>query len=343
MRKKEIIRLIDENNAIKAHRDLLSTIRGETYWSSFYYDEKYWFPDIPEFKEYFKVLKKELLEAKKETEEAVETIQKSECSHEVRLKHHSLFSSTNQCVLCGKNVSSDNLISFQESSYRNKHTVTFVDRYQEDDDGSYIVKTGKTKEEVYNMILKILKDHEDEEEIDLIEEFSKLNLQNVEINKEKRKQENYILIIGGTNIEHLDSESEIFVSKEKSSSSLDVFKYFLSLLNTKVAVIERKETIEQENFKDIEQNHSRVWIDQYTTFGYLKTALFQVRNVPFKLIIDLSEIYDYKIEDNKIIQTVHDLNLSERFPNSHIVKISDFKDQEELERTCNHMKKLLRK
>lgn len=343
MKKRDIIELIEANNVIEKHQDLLSTIQNKTYWSSSYKNEKYWFPDIKEFEEYFKVLKKELLQAQEETKKAMETIQSKECSHEVRLSYHSLFSSSNHCVLCGHTASSDNVISFKESSYRNKHTVTFVSKDQEDEDGYYKVETGKTRREVYEMILEILKNYEDEEEIDLVKEFDKLNLENVKINKEKRKQENYILIIGGTNLEYLNQEKRIFISNEIKTSSLKIFQYFISLLNTKVAVIDRKEIIEKPIFEEIEKDHSKILLQEYTTLGYLETALYQVRNIPFKLIIDLSEIYDYKIEESEIKETPHDLNLQDRFPNSQIVKIDSSTNDNDLERTCNHMKELLKK
>ena len=63
MKKRDIIELIEDNNVIEEHQDLLSTMQNKTYWSSSYKNEKYWFPDIKEFEEYFKVLKKELLQA----------------------------------------------------------------------------------------------------------------------------------------------------------------------------------------------------------------------------------------------------------------------------------------
>lgn len=330
MKKKDIIKLINANEVIVRHNKLLSTIRNQ-YHNTYYYEkEDFWFPNIIELEEYFKVLKKELIQAKNETLESEKVLNETECTHDIRLKYYSPYGNCNKCILCGYKASSDSSIRFRESNYRNKHTVTFDAKYQEGEE-PYEIETGKTEEEVIKILLKILKSYEDEDEIDLVEEFDKLNLKNIDINTEKRKQENYILIIGGTNLEYVDKEKDIYLTKKPQLTSLDFLKYFITLLNTKVAVIDRKETLDNNEFKELKKDYGRVCLYDYTTLGYLETSLFQVKDISFKLIIDLSEICDYEIKENEVNIKMHDLNLKERFPNSHIVKISHLTDKKSLE------------
>jgi hypothetical protein len=64
----------------------------------------------------------------------------------------------------------------------------------------------------------------------------------VEINLEPRKEENYILIIGGTNLKYIDPNKKIYARKDYKSSTLDFLNYFSQLLNTKIAIIENQNT-----------------------------------------------------------------------------------------------------
>lgn len=348
MKKKEIIKLIRAKEVIVKHQGLLSTIKFSRF--NIEEDEKDWYPNIPEFKEYFDILKKELLQVKKETLESEKAVQEVDCSHEVRLEYQGLFNCYYKCVLCERFVSSDNTISFKESNYRNKHTVTFDAKYQSDEDGPYEIKTGKTELEIKKIILEILKNFQDEDEVDLVEEFSKRKFKHMEINKEKRKQEKYVLIIGGTNLEYLDEEKNFYVTKKTQNTSLDFLNYFLSLLNTKVAVIDRKETLNAQEFKEIKEKNDNALLCDYTSLRYLESALHQVEDVTFQLVIDLSQIYDYEIKENQVKVESHDLHLSERFPNSQIIKITANKEEyyigeestkKNLEETCNDLKRML--
>ena len=43
--------------------------------------------------------------------------------------------------------------------------------------------------------------------------------------------------------------------------------------------------------------------------------------IPFKVIIDLTDLYDYQIDDYKFSSKPYDLNLEELFPHSQIIKV----------------------
>lgn len=332
MKKIDILNMINANNVIENNKNLLSTIKEKMHNSYYYKEEKFWFPDISELNNYFEVLKKELKEAKEKTLASETFIKKTECTHEVRLKYRSTFSSLNKCVLCGHIASSDNVMNFSESIYRNKHTVTFDAKYQENEDVYYEIKTGKTNSEVRDLIIEILKKCKDDDEVDLVEEFSKLNLNNVEINLEKRKKENYILIIGGTNLEYIDKQKKIYLTKSLQLNSDEFISYFSGLLNTRIAIIDRKELLDNKIIKMIEDDHKKMSLYDYTTIDDLDCIFYQLKDISFKLIIDVSEMYNYEINNGRIENKIYDLNLKDKFPNTHIVKISNLTDIESLKK-----------
>ena len=307
MKKKDIINLIKAKETIYKNEDLISIIKNQYY----YIDEKYWFPDILELQKYFDILKEELKQAKKETDEALALIRNSQCTHDVRLDYNSLYN----CVLCGKNIHSNNYHIFKESIYRNRYSVIFKSKYQWDEDYKYEIENGKTEQEVWNMIFEILKKYNDEDDVDLVLEFSKLNLENVTINLEKRKKENYILIISGSNKEFINEN--LYITKQVNLDCTDFFNFFNSLLNTRIAVIDN-------NFSYKGQDYDENYVTNYSSISSLEHSLSWLKDVPFKLIIDLSNIYDYEIINNKIVTKNHDLNLEKLFPNSYIIKITNF-------------------
>ena len=307
MKKKDIINLIKAKETIYKNEDLISTIKNRYY----YIEEKYWFPDIPELQKYFDILKEELKQAKKETDEALTLTRNSQCTHDVRLDYNSLYN----CVLCGKNIHSNNYHIFKESIYRNRYSVTFKSKYQWDEDYKYEIENGKTEQEIWNMIIEILKKYNDEDDVDLVLEFSKLNLENVTINLEKRKKENYILIISGSNKEYINEN--LYITKQVDLNCTDFFNFFNSLLNTRIAVIDN-------NFSYKGQDYDENYVTNYSSISSLEYSLSWLKGIPFKLIIDLSNIYDYEIINNKIVTKNHDLNLEKLFPNSHIIKITNF-------------------
>lgn len=333
MKKKDILKLINAKTTITKNEKLLSTIQNRLFRTTHYEPMEFWFPKLPELKEYFDILKKELLDAKQETEEACDILSNTICQHEVRLNYHSLFCSSNVCVLCGQSASSDNVISFKESNYRNKHTITFPAKYQEDDDGPYKVKNGLTNEEVYTIIKSILENYSDDDEVDLVEEFSKLDIKAMNVNKEKRKNENYILIIGGTNRKYVN---DTYISRKKYSDSTNFITYFSEVLNSKIAIIENRDILNNQEIANLERNHNNIFFQDYNSLDTFETCLYQVEKIPFKLIIDISELYDYQIQDESILSVPHELSLKDKFPNSHIVRIrsinSKVKEDEALEK-----------
>lgn len=341
MKKSEILKLIEVNKIIKNNSDLLS-ITKERENSRFQKDKKYWFPNIEELKEEFNILSIEVQEALNEVDVCKQYIQNSNCNHDVRLEHYGLFGSHSKCIFCNKSIESDNCCNFEYSINRNKYCVTLVAKYQDDDDYGY-VSDGYTDEQVYKIILNLLKDKDMDEEVDLIQEFKKLDLHDCKINDEKKVNENYILIIGGTNKKFIDKDT--YIVSENSNASSEYVKCFSQLLNTRVELIDNTEILENLDFKKMfDDNYRYLKFTSYKTKEELEKELLRQKDIPFKVIIDLSNLYEYKISNDVVTKEKVELNLSEYFPNSHIVKINDESNNKlEQEETCVKIKKLLRK
>jgi len=318
MKKREIIDLIQANYKIINNKTIL-TIANPSL------NEQFWFPDVQELKEEFQILKKEIKEAQKETNDGKETIKACTCTHQIRLEHYGLFHNHSHCVLCDTSIPSDNLVNWEYSMNRNKYCVDLIAKYQEDEDYWY-VKDGYTKEQIFEIILNILKNKNNEDEIDLVQEFKKLNLDNCKINEEKKKNEHYILIISGTNKKYIDKDT--YIAKKGLRIGIDFFKYFTELINTKVELIENNEFEESNEFKSLfRSNNYNLKFTSYDTIEQLNKVLDKQKDIPFKIIIDLSNLYEYNIQETSISETPVHLNLNNFFPNSRIIKIEDLSKQ----------------
>ena len=330
MTKKEIINIISANKVIKQNELLLSLTRNKNF-NNIRLDKEYWFPQIEELTEEFKILEKEVQEALDESEECTKLIKSCNCPHHIRLKHYGVFGSHSTCVLCSESIVSDNCINWEYSVNRNKYCVDLIAKYQDDDDYGDI-ESGYTKEELYEIIIKILEQKDDDEEVDLVQEFKKINLKNCIITEKPIVKEKYILIINGTNKQFIDEESYIY--KKTLNLGIEFLKYFSALLGTKVELLD-SEKQNDELFK----NYNNQFI-QYKTLDELNDILSRQQNIPFEIIIDISEQYEYFIENDKINKKELDLNLEELFPNSKIIRIKNLSNKRK-EEILNYLKSQL--
>lgn len=319
MKKSEILKLIEANKKIIKNSELLSITRDKVV-KSLLIDKEFWFPDIDELKEEFDVLREEVQSALDETISCKKYIQSSGCKHEVRLKYFGLFGGDSRCIFCDEIIAPNNCTSFEYSINRNKYCVDLIAKYQDDEDYNDVID-GYTDEDVYEIIIDILKDKENDEEIDLVQEFKKLNLKKCKINEDKKVTENYILIIGGSNKQFVDDESYLY--KKGLRVGIDFVKYFSSLLNTKVELIDNSETLESDDLKALTEDNYNIKLTNYNTTEELDKVLLKQRNIPFKIIIDLTELYEYKVSDDAITKESVTLKLDEYFPHSHIIRIGN--------------------
>ena len=337
MKKIEIMQLIEANTIITKNNDLLSITRDSRF-NNMPINKKHWFPHIEELKDDFEILSKEVQSAMDETEKWKKHIQNSNCSHEIRLKYNDPFGHSSKCIFCGKVAMSNNWANWSYSINRNKYCVDLLAKYQPYDEEYSYIPDGYTKEQVYAIIMNILKNKKDDEEIDLVQEFKKLNLPNCAINEEKKVNENYILIISGSNKQFIDDTS--YIHKKGLKISFDFVQYFSSLLNTKVELIDNSETLESNSFRQYFPKENRYLnFVNYDSVEELEKILLKQKEIPFKLIIDLSELYKYKISEKSISKEPVSLKLDVYFPQSHIIRIGNLSNRN-LEELFSYLKQV---
>lgn len=318
MKKFEILKLININKTINKNKELISIAKDKKF-GGITLPKKYWLPNIKELQEEFNVLSREIQNALDVTESCKKHLENSRCDHQIRLKHYGLFWNHSRCVLCRDTIFSDNCINFEYSINRNKYYVDLIAKEQDNDDYNYS-SSGYKNEQVYEIIMNILKNRNDDDEIDLVQEFKKLNLANCKINEEKKADENYILIIGGSNKQFIDNESYLY--KKSIKIGLNFINYFSGLLNTKIELIDNKEVfLEMKEIEEFKLENRNLKFVTYDTIDELEENLSEQRKIPFKIIIDFSDLYEYKVCNEYVSKKTYNLRLNEYFPNSHIIKI----------------------
>lgn len=320
MKKREIIEMLNAIEILKKYGNFIVMKKEDDRFIEIFEDEKRWYPNIPELKEYFDILKEELTDIKDKTNNAIKNRKTIKCSHEVRLKNYQLSWHYYQCALCGASIKLSN--RFEEPLDLDKHYISFINKYQFDyDDGPYKIESGKSRKELLDLILKILEKYSDEDEVDLVEELSKLNIGPEEVNLEKRSKETYILIINGTNIEYIKN-NDIYISRRSLiSDTIKFIECFLGLLNTRLAIVEGESFIKDEYLKKIGGLRNKIL--KYDTIKDLKINLNALRYTHLNQCL-LSELYDYKIENGNVVASDYSLNLERLFPNSIIIRVQGF-------------------
>ena len=318
MKKREILYLINRYRIIVKNIRLINPIKLT-------FNEKYWFPDVNELNEQFKILKEEILQAIDENEKLIkDTTITKKCDHQVRIKYYSLFHTYYECVLCGKYCSNE---KWFKPKYDDNHTVNFAGG---DIDDEYYRPDTKYREKILNIILEILKNFNDDDEVDLVDEFSKISDKYKEcisyIDTNPKKEENYILIIGGTNKYYLSDGDKLFINEDYESNTFDFLDYFSRLLDTKVGILENEKELSKRKYDDMKKDEQLKFME-YDTIRSLNGHLNRLKEIPFKIIINLSSLLDFSVEDGRVEKRPYDLNLQEMFPGSHIINISKLSDK----------------
>ena len=121
---------------------------------------------------------------------------------------------------------------------------------------------------------------------------------------------------------YIDPNEGIYVRKNYKSSTIDFLNYFSQLFNTKIAIIENPNTLIKKEFIEHEKNYYLKFYN-YNNLIELNNNLSNLKSVPFKVIIDLSDLYDYQFNDKTFSSKPYDLNLKELFPRSQIIKVQN--------------------
>ena len=322
MKKKELIDFFEAREAINNNNKILDFIE--------YKEEDKWFPKIDDLQKDFDILKKELKERRNQTNEAYKIYNSFICNCKHEISTYSSFYGMNRleqkvrtCLFCGKKIYEDSDKRWEESININSRFVSFLYKYDSYNDGfdtyHFELKDAYSKDDVISLVKNVLLDKEDDDEIDLIEEFNKLDLVNCDIVNKKIKPEYYVLIIGGFNTEVISNNIEIYIDSKINTS--DFFNYFSNLLHTKIHVIENQDFIIDENNPNIKKH-------TYKNIEELKRCLMWASsdNVRFNLILDLSNLHTYHLINNQIYSYSYALDFKKLFPNVPVIRIRGVDD-----------------
>lgn len=310
MKKREIVNLIKLNKKV---------LDGNRY-------KKIVIPKFDELKDELNILKREAEEGIKVSEEAQKKIKECNCDHSVRFHYPGGwgYMRDDECIFCGKGFAADNVHrgdTIYEDINRNRYCVRFTTNYFYDDD--FYCVNAYSENEVYDLLLKIIEDLDDDE-IDFVQLLKNLNIKDCEVDERRKEKTYYILIISGSNKYSIGDRG--YITCDRIPLISDFASLFTSIPNVRIELFDNEKSFKDNNFTDkININKVRnIRCAHYETIEELKKDLDNEMNVPFDIIIDMSSLYDYKIDNDKIISEKVDINFKEIFPNSYIIKIDDF-------------------
>ena len=271
--------------------------------------------DVPEISEDLKIIRKDLTEIFKKAAEAYKCIDNHKCAHEIRLTQYGL-GTTHKCIFCLDRVYGDDVINWDSSSYRNKYCVN-LDAYSQPEYDSDLAD-GYVEEQVYDIILNIIKDKSEDEEIDLVKEFSKLNLKRCEVIMEEVKKESRVLVIGGTNKQFVDKVS--YFTSYSSKVAQEIALYFSGILDVKVLLVDSKEQDKSDlnGYRDLR-------VVEYDDIHDIRRILAQyAKGAVFDLIVDVSHLCTYTVDNGKLAVKNERIEFDKLFPGVQVIKIDDF-------------------
>lgn len=315
MKKLEILKLIEANLRVdKTYKFLPYHKRQLPNWWFHELTDASIVPKIEGLTTELNQLREATKKIARETKEAKDLIKSTDCKHEIRLSKYHHFGVTHECILCGKRIDNNPHDYWDPAELHSTYCINYKHKYQDEYDDTYIIKDGHTKEKLYSKIVTILKDKTDDEEIDLVKELKKLNLKHAEYIDIEIKPETFIMIIGGTNKQFV--ENGAYITIPKLDVVKDIYSYFAGQEDTKLLVIDNEDVINSiDHFRNMKKA-------SYSSIGELENILKEHKH-DYKLIIDMADLYDYKVSGNEIIQEEHELRLQEMYPNSKVIKINN--------------------
>ena len=332
MKKDEIMELVEKKRKLDRTewtQDRFKHIR--------LYGGEWLFPDCDALKDEFKILEKELKSNDSFIRVARDELPQK-CEHQVRLQYRGHHPDYNRCAICNKVIYDKNSSEWKQSADLNNNYITFYSAYQDgeqvichtyDVEGLHLVNP-YSDHHLLDIIEYVLKDKNNNDEIDLVAEIDKLDLPNKEVHKGNAKHEKFVLIFGGSNRIKIDDDNYIF--RRPFLNSLKFVDYFLGLMNVKVCLIDNPEVINPLAYQE-QYNKSNPYLNKIS-YSYLEKIdmhLDEIIDVDFDLIIDISELFEpkYTIEDGKVKLTRTSIDFKKYFPNSRVVKVNHYNLGEE--------------
>lgn len=288
-------------------------------------DETIWFPEINGLREELEILKNEIKDTINKKNEAIKLFKEYKCKHEVRISDYD-FNLTSQyndtCVLCGKKFGNSVINTrntMNNMAYKNQKIATFIGKENVTPNGFFMCEESIThynQDEILQILLNITKSNEKDmdAEIDIVEEIEKLNLKKCIVNKPHNKK--LILILTGCNKEFID---DYYITKKNTIEENKIIEYFKNLYGVSLEIIGDEGTIDK-----YRNSNDSIILSEYDTIKELEMHLNFEKQVPFNLIIDLSNLFSIRLDNNKIELLNYKLYLENIFPNIPIINIHDF-------------------
>lgn len=318
MKKREIVNLIELNKMILA---------GNRY-------KEIVIPKFDELNEELDILKMEVQEGIKKYEESRKKIKEYSCDHSVRFHYPGGFGymCNDKCIFCEKVIEGDNIVhsnTIYDDVNRNRYCVRFTTNYFYDCD--FFCDNAYTEREVYDLLLNIIENIDDEEEIDFVQLLKNLNIKDCKIDERRKEKTHYILIISGSNKFSISEDQ--YITSNKIPLITNFASLFTSIPGIRIELMDNEDTFKSKQFTDkLDINKMRnIRCAHYETIEELRREIDNEKNVPFDIIIDMSSLYNYKIDNCKIIPEKIDINFKEMFPNSYVIKIDDYGSKKKIE------------
>lgn len=291
-------------------------------------------PKFDELKDELDILKSEVEEGIKASEEAKKKIKECNCDHSVRFSYPGGwgYMRDDECIFCGKKFAADNVHrgdTIYEDVNRNRYRVSFTTNYFYDDD--FYCDNAYSEREVYDLLLKIIENIDDDEEIDFVQLLKNLNIKDCKVDERRKEKTHYILIISGSNKYSIGERG--YITCDGIPLLPGFASLFTSIPNVRIELLDNEEAFKDKKFTDkIDVDKVRnIRCAHYETIEELLKELDNEKDVPFDIIIDMSSLYDYKIDNGKIISEKVDIKFKEIFPNSYVIKIDDFGNREHVD------------
>lgn len=232
------------------------------------------------------------------------------CEHQIVLYVHGLFQSTYECVLCGKRY-----VYYNDQLPKLNETIE-LEQTSYNKDG---IRRRYNFYEIYHAIMEIIKDKDDDDEIDFLNEFTKqfemLNIGDLIINGKELKKIYNVLIIGGSN--DIKVDNTVSFNNETSNKLEKIITRFYNIYRINITLIDSKNSIN----KDFYQASY-----EYITLEDLMSNLENVKDTNFDLIVDATNLLKSEVKDGVISISPFTLNLKEMFPHSTIFSLNEQMD-----------------
>lgn len=276
----------------------------------------YELPEIIELREELLILQKELncikdnvrnsIDYVKENKDKVEKIN---CTHPIVFSYGYVFLKGCYCSLCNKKINSrtfDRVVKL-EGDFGDEDEY-FYRRYSFDD--------------LYNIVTMILKDKNDEDEInfdyEFLRQFELNNLGDLCIDGKCYKKIYNVLVIGGSNI--IKISDSIFMVNNNAININSIIKYLKSIYRINLIVVTSSGLIDDRTL-------SKGLKKEYNSIQEIEDYLTELKDTNLDLIVDCSVLFDYDIVDNKIVFRNICLNLDDWFLDSTILRLDETKNE----------------